>query len=101
MTTKATIKQIRNVEHSYSIKREVVGQSFSLYPVVKEPGFFSQWRPIVKLYNEYVIMDYYKPGGLTQSECEQHIKEFNSQVEELKKQSVREVSYLDFNPEKW
>lgn len=83
------MKKIFTREHEFAIRKVVQGRTAKMIPVVREPGFLSQWRPIVKLYDTYQILDFEHPKGLTKAECEAHIKGYKKQIDFEKALSTR------------
>lgn len=78
---KRFIKQLTKRNLKFAIQRKEMGATVCMIPVVKEPGLFTQWRPIVKIYNRFLVMDYEKPEGLSERECMSHIQGYKKQVE--------------------
>lgn len=78
---KRFFKQLTKRNFKFAIQKKEHGNTVSLIPVMKEPGMLSQWRPIVKVYDKYLVMDYEKPGGLSEKECMAHIRGYKKQVE--------------------
>lgn len=78
------IKELKRKHYEFAIQKVTQGEKIKLLPVAKEPGSFS-WRPIVKVYDYYMLMDHEKENGLTQDECLQHIYKFQEQLEAERK----------------
>lgn len=95
---KAMMKFKRVSEYQFAIQKTTKGSEVKLLPVAKEPGSFS-WRPIVKVYNEYLIFDYEHPIGLTQEECLDHIKQYQLQLKKKSIDSFQAVEYTEVNTE--
>lgn len=77
-------------EHQFAIKKVKVGATEKMIPVCREPGMKPRsWRPIVKVYDQYLIMDYEHPAGLSKRECEAHIKGLKKQIDTEKVLSAK------------
>ena len=77
-----TFKNISNniTKYKFGIKTVAKAGETSYWPMVKAPGLFSQWRPLVKVENEIQIMDYETPYGLSMDECYSRIEAFKDQL---------------------
>ena len=79
-----------SVKYCVRIVKTIKGEEF--LPMLKAPGLFNDWTPIVKIYNKYHAMNYEKDGGLTIQECYDHIKSYKEQV-------IREIAERKFEIE--
>lgn len=81
-------------EHQFAIKKIQVGKTEKMLPVVQEPGMKPRpWRPIVKVYDKYLVMDYEHPAGLTKKECEAHIRGLKKQLDDERILVARSESF--------
>ena len=87
------LKNVFSREIEYAIREEFKNGHRYLLPMVKEVGFFGVWRPIVKIYDEYLILDFEKEGGFSREECLQHIQGFKQQQEMLEVRNHRALKY--------
>lgn len=72
------------------MKKVTRGRNEKLIPVVQEPGMKPRpWRPIVKVYDKYLVMDYEHPAGFTKKECEAHIRGLKQQIDDERILSTR------------
>lgn len=79
--------------YKFAIKQVIKGHSITYLPVVKEPGFFKDWTPIVRIYDHYIAMPYEHPEGLTQNECLKHILKYKEVLSEKLTQAKFHESY--------
>lgn len=86
----------RKGQPKYAIQMIVKGGVPSYLPVIKEPGFMSRWIPIVQIYDKYIPMEFEKQGGLTQSECIQHIEAYKKQFAKEQELAMLTVNYLPY-----
>lgn len=77
------INTVRNQgEYKFGVRTISKGRTSISVPVVKEPGLLSTWRPIVKIYDNFIVMDYEAPQGLSREDCIGHIQGFRAQLKE-------------------
>lgn len=79
----------------FAIRRIQKGDRIEMLPMIKEKGLFNQWRPIVKIYDSFLTLDYEKPGGLTEEECLEHINGCRQQLALIEKESNVKVEYIE------
>lgn len=84
-------------KYRFSIRKLYEGGKVTFLPMVREPGLFPSWRPIVKVYDEYVVMDYEKPGGLTQGECQEHVERFYCALKHKLKRDHLSIEYIEIS----
>jgi hypothetical protein len=71
-------------------------------PKAKEPGLFTSWQQITKIYDEYVLFDFPGQHNLTMEDALNHIIGFKQQLELKNLNSVIEIreTELAFNATK-
>ena len=79
----------------YAIRRVTKGNTEQYIPVVKLPGWFSDWVPIVRLYPEQYVLLPYEVEGLTMSDCKQHIDKFKEQTKLQEEESFFLIQYIN------
>lgn len=84
----------RRNEPQYSIRMITKGREKTYLPMVKEEGYFSKWTPIVKIYDEYLAMNYEKKDGLSRVECQDHIEKFKLQREKNIKENALSIVHI-------
>lgn len=83
--------------YQFAIKKSILTSGKeTLIPVMKNPGLFQEWLPIVQIYDKY----YAAPGfeierEFTEVECMEHIEGYLSQLKASKADKVRTVEFVN------
>lgn len=85
----------RKKDPLFAIQKIVKGGQEKLIPMMRIPGLLSPWRPIVKVYDQYLVMDYEHPKGLSQDQCMQHIQGYQKQ---LQKEAEQQIMLREIKP---
>jgi ribosome biogenesis GTPase A len=83
--------------YRFRIKTEKKKSGETIYiPQIKEPGF-TTWQQIVKIYNEYIILDFPGQHGLSFEDCMKHLEGYKEQLENKYPNQVIEVQTVEID----
>lgn len=87
----------RQTSYQFAIKKCMLSMGKEvLIPVMKHPGMFQEWMPIVRIYDKYYIA----PGlevekEFSHDECMDHIKGYIKQLEASQREKIRSIEYIN------
>jgi hypothetical protein len=78
----------------FAVRKTINGRSIQYIPVAKAKGLFSDWTPIVKIHDEYLILPY-EVEGLSNDNCLEIIQHYKNQLEKEDVNSFFQVEYSE------